>query len=100
MKNGLTQKGFIGTVDFSAEDHLFFGKIEGKDDLITFEGSTVTGPETAFIYMVDQPIADCKAEGKPAEKSYKGVLNIRISPELHKMEFNLKKKLLPGNKIS
>jgi len=34
--------------------------------------------------MVDQHIADCKAEGKPAEKSYKGILNVRLSPRLHR----------------
>jgi len=83
MKNVMTYKGFIGTVGYSPEDHLFFGKIEGIDDLITFEGETVIELETAFRYMVDQHIADCEAEGKSAEKSYKGVLNIRISPKLH-----------------
>ena len=41
MKNVLTYKGFIGTVGYSAEDHLFFGKIGGIDDLVTFEGETV-----------------------------------------------------------
>lgn len=84
MKNIITYKGFIGTIGYSAEDHLFFGKIEGIEDLITFEGETVTELETAFKYMVDQHIVDCKAEGKPAEKSYKGVLNVRLSPRLHK----------------
>ena len=84
MKNVITYKGFIGTVNFSTEDHLFFGKIEGIDGLVTFEGSTVKELEDAFRYMVDLHIADCKAEGKLAEKSYKGVLNIRISPKLHK----------------
>jgi len=34
--------------------------------------------------MLDQHIADCEKEGKPAEKSYKGVFNVRISPKLHK----------------
>jgi predicted HicB family RNase H-like nuclease len=84
MKNVLTYKGFIGTVGYSAEDHLFLGKIDGIEDLVTFEGETVSELEAAFRYMVDQHIADCEAEGKPAEKSYKGVLNIRISPNLHK----------------
>jgi predicted HicB family RNase H-like nuclease len=84
MKNVLTYKGFIGTVWCSADDHLFFGKIEGIDDLVTFEGETASELEASFRYMVDQHIADCKAEAKPAEKSYKGVLNIRISPNLHK----------------
>lgn len=84
MKNILTYKGFIGTVNFSSEDRVFFGKIEGIDDLVTFEGTTVDELEAAFKNMVDLHIADCQTEGKPVEKSYKGVFNVRISPELHK----------------
>ena len=84
MNNVLTYKNFIGTVGYSSDDHLFYGKIEGIDDLVTFEGETVSALEIAFREMVDQHIADCKAEGKPVGKSYKGVLNIRISPGLHK----------------
>ena len=84
MKNIVTYKGFIGTVHYSSEDRVFYGKIEGIDDLITFEGSSVDELETSFKNMVDLHIDDCKAEGKPADKSYKGVFNVRISPELHK----------------
>jgi predicted HicB family RNase H-like nuclease len=84
MKNVLTHKGFIGTLNFSADDRIFFGRIEGIPDLITFEGSSVEELENAFRYMVDQHIADCQEEGKPVEKSYKGLFNVRISPELHK----------------
>ena len=32
----LTYKGFIGSVHFSAVDDVFFGKVEGINDLITF----------------------------------------------------------------
>ena len=63
---------------------IFYGKIEGIDDLVTFEGSTVEELESAFRYMVDQHIEDCEKEGKSAEKSYKGVFNVRISSKLHK----------------
>jgi predicted HicB family RNase H-like nuclease len=37
----LTYKGFTGSVHFSSEDDVFFGKIEGINDLITFEGDRV-----------------------------------------------------------
>jgi predicted HicB family RNase H-like nuclease len=84
MKNTLIYKEFIGTVSYSSDDRIFYGKIEGIDDLITFEGTTVEELESAFKFMIDQHIADCEKEGKPAEKSYKGVFNIRISPKLHK----------------
>jgi predicted HicB family RNase H-like nuclease len=63
MKNVLTHRGFIGTVGYSAEDQHFFGKIERIDDLVTFEGETVSELENAFRNMVDQHIADCKTDG-------------------------------------
>jgi predicted HicB family RNase H-like nuclease len=37
MKDVITYKGLIGSVHFSAEDRVFFGKIEGINDLVTFE---------------------------------------------------------------
>ena len=83
MKNTLIYKEFIGTVSYSSDDRIFYGKIEGIDDLVTFEGTSVEELESAFKFMIDQHIADCEKEGKPAEKSYKGVFNIRISPKLH-----------------
>lgn len=59
MTDNLKYKGFSGTVNFSTEDRVFFGKIEGINDLITFEGATVDGLEKAFKYMVEKHIQDC-----------------------------------------
>ena len=61
-----------------------YGKIEGINDLISFEGSTVDELEEGFKYMVDEHILDCSMRNIPLEKSYKGNLNIRLSPDLHK----------------
>jgi predicted HicB family RNase H-like nuclease len=84
MKDILKYKGFIGSVHYAAEDRVFYGKVEGINDLISFEGSTVDELEEGFHYMVDAHIVDCKKKNIPLEKSYKGNLNIRLSPELHK----------------
>ena len=40
--------------------------------------------EEGFKYMVDEHIRDCNDKDIPLEKSYKGNLNIRLSPDLHK----------------
>ena len=84
MKDVITYKGFIGSVHFSSEDRVFYGKIKGINDLISFEGKTVDELEEGFKYMVDEHIKDCKKNHLPLEKSYKGNLNIRLAPELHK----------------
>ncbi len=84
MKDVITYKGFIGSVHFAAEDKVFYGKVEGITDLISFEGETVSQLEEGFKYMVDEHIKDCERNKRPLEKSYKGNLNIRLAPELHK----------------
>jgi predicted HicB family RNase H-like nuclease len=80
----LTYKGFIGSVHFSAQDDVFFGKVEGVNDLITFEGNSVQELKDAFHYVVDEHIKDCEIENIPVEKSYKGSFNLRIPPDLHR----------------
>lgn len=84
MKDVLRHEGFIGSVHFSAEDECFFGKIEGIDDLVTFEGQDVRELKKAFQEAVDDYREICRATGKPLFKSFKGSFNVRISPELHK----------------
>ncbi|MDH4219586.1 MAG: type II toxin-antitoxin system HicB family antitoxin [Candidatus Aminicenantes bacterium] len=84
MKDILQYKGFIGSVHFSAEDECFFGKIEGINDLVTFEAQDVKELKKAFQEAVEDYKELCKLRGKSLEKSYKGSFNVRITPELHK----------------
>jgi predicted HicB family RNase H-like nuclease len=77
-------KDDIGSVHFSAEDGVFFGKIEGINDLVTFEGTTVEEIKNAFEEAVEDYISICKQTGKILQKSCKGNFSVRISSELHK----------------
>jgi len=83
MTDRLKYKDFIGSVHFSAEDEVFYGKIEGVNDLVTFEGTTVSKLKSAFKEAVLDYIEICKETGKDVFKSYKGSFNIRVNPELH-----------------
>ena len=53
MKDILQYKDFIGSVHFNAADEIFFGKIEGIDDLVSFEGNTVSELKQAFEEAVN-----------------------------------------------
>src|SRR3972149_4025372 len=75
MKDVITYKGFIGSVHYSAEDEVFYGKIEGVNDLVTFEGKSVEELKTSFEYVVNEHIKDCEEQELPLEKSYKGNFN-------------------------
>jgi predicted HicB family RNase H-like nuclease len=89
MTDKLLYKEFIGTVHFSTKDLIFYGTIEGINDLVTFEGETVTELKKSFEESVDDYIDICNEIGKNPLKSFKGSFNVRIDPELHSKAFKL-----------
>jgi len=84
MKNLMTYKDYWGSVNYSSEDEVFYGKIEGINDLVNFEGTSVTELKKAFEEAVEDYLVFCKEIGKEPLKPYKGSFNIRIDPKLHK----------------
>lgn len=81
--NTLSYKGYIGSVAFSEKDNVFFGKVEGIDGLVNFEGESVKELTNAFHEAVDDYLAYCQEEGLEPHKSYSGSLNVRLTPEMH-----------------
>ena len=84
MSNTLKYKGYTGAVAFSEEDGVFFGKVEGIDGLVNFEGSSVQELTASFQGAVDDYLAYCDSEGIAPRKAYSGTLNIRIAPAVHR----------------
>lgn len=84
MNNTIQYKGYVGSVEFSEEDGLFYGKVMGIRSLISYEGENAKELINDFHSAIDDYLEMCKAEGKTPEVAYKGSFNIRISPELHK----------------
>lgn len=84
MKNTMEYKGYIGSVEFSESDEIFFGQVQGIHSLISYEGTNAKELIEDFHEVVDEYLELCNEEGIEPEKAYKGSFNIRISPELHK----------------
>lgn len=84
MSNTMEYKGYVGSVEFSESDGLFYGKVQGIRTLISYEGTDAKQLVEDFHGAVDDYLALCAEEGIEPEKAYKGSFNIRISPELHK----------------
>ena len=63
MKDVLKYKDFLGSVHYSAEDEVFFGKLIGVDDLITFEGNDVSQLKKGFEEAVEDYLEICKSVG-------------------------------------
>ncbi len=82
--NTLKYKGYIGSVAYSEPDKVFFGKLEGIDDLVNYEGESVDELTAAFHEAVDDYLIFCEEHNCKPEKSYSGSFNIRISPATHR----------------
>jgi predicted HicB family RNase H-like nuclease len=87
--NTLKYKGYIGSVAYSEPDKVFFGKLEGIDDLVNYEGESVQELTDAFHEAVDDYLVFCEDHGVKPEKSYTGTFNVRIAPDTHRDIANL-----------
>jgi len=61
MDNLLVYKGFSARIEFDARDNIFFGRILGIEDLVTFHGESVSDLREAFQEAVIDYLESCKA---------------------------------------
>lgn len=62
MENTMNYKGYVGSIEFSEADGIFFGKVQGIRSLISYEGSNAKELEDEFHGAVDDYLALCKVE--------------------------------------
>lgn len=48
MNNTIQYKGYVGSVEFSEEDGIFYGKVMGIRSLISYEGESAKELRTIF----------------------------------------------------
>jgi predicted HicB family RNase H-like nuclease len=66
----LEYKGYSGTIDFSKQDKLLFGKVRGMRSLLSYEGSAEVELEADFTYAIDEYLNDCKMLNTKSENPY------------------------------
>ena len=77
MNNTMEQyKGYVGTVEFSASDAPFYGKVMGIRALISYEGQNAEDLIEYFHNAARDYLERCKAQGKEPKKSYKGSVSL------------------------
>ncbi len=81
----ITYKDYRGSIEYSAEDEVFYGKVIGINDLVSFEGTNVGELKESFKESVDDYLDTCLQMDKEPEKEYKGSFNVRVPADLHKM---------------
>lgn len=77
-------KGYIGKVEFDAEDEIFHGCIVNIDDTVTFAGTSVRELKKAFRDSVEDYLEFCTTRGEKPDKPYSGALRLRLEPSLHR----------------
>jgi predicted HicB family RNase H-like nuclease len=83
MSNILDYRNYRARVEFDAEDGLFFGRIAGIRDGVTFHADTVPALIEAFHEAVDDYLATCASLRKTPDRPFSGKLMLRVDPAVH-----------------
>lgn len=84
MKDMIQYKGYYGSVHYSDDDQVFFGKIEYIKSLVNYEATNVKDLRKAFQEAVDDYIKFCQNEGIEPEQPFRGSFNVRTGSDLHR----------------
>ena len=84
MNNMMEYKGYYSNPRYSAEDNVFWGKLDGISDSVSFEGTSVDELQTAFAEAVEDYLDTCKRNGMIPKMPFRGRFEININPDLHR----------------
>ena len=92
MNNFMQYKGYVGSIEFSQQDMLFYGKVLGITSLISYEGIDAESLTSDFYASIDAYLEMCEERNTKPERPYKGSFNVRIAPDLHRQLAIISKK--------
>lgn len=81
--NTVEHRGIKGTIEFDQQSKMFIGKLIGVNGAVMYEALDAKEFETNFISAVDEYINICESNDFPIKKEFKGVFNVRTTPEIH-----------------
>ena len=84
MKNTIEYKGYTGSVEYSDEDGIFFGKVQFIRTSISYEGADAVSLRQDFHDGIDDYLEMCKEKNLNPEQPFKGSFNVRVGRNLHR----------------
>lgn len=84
MNNMMQYKDYLGSIHYSDEDQILYGKVEYIRSLISFEGEDIPSLRANFEAAIDDYLALCKDKGITPDKPFKGTFNVRVGSQLHR----------------
>lgn len=85
MSAVMEYKGYHAKVEYDDDDNIFVGTVIGLNDILCFHGTSVDELTTAFQNCIENYLQWCKESGKQPEKEFKGLFNVRIKPDSHRL---------------
>lgn len=92
MSKPLSHKGYAAHIQFDAEDRIFFGRVIGIADIVSFHGESVDELARAFEEAVDGYIAMSATMKRPAQKPASGKIMPRVPPGRHHRRRGIRQK--------
>lgn len=82
--NTMRHGKYIAAIEFDDDAGLFHGEIINLNDVVTFQGQSVTELKKAFKESIEDYLEACAEFGKEPEKPFTGQFVIRLSPRVHR----------------
>ena len=79
----LNYRGYTASIRIDDNHETFVGKVEGINDLISFEGKDFDGLKKGFENAVDSYLRFCEKLGKDPDKKYSGKISYRTDEATH-----------------
>jgi len=79
MNGKLTYKGYVGSIDYTPEDGVLFGKVLGIKGLISYEGVSITDINKDFEEAIDDYLEMCADKGYEPQKPVIVNDNVQLS---------------------
>lgn len=83
-ENLLKYREYSAAVEYDSKLRMFHGEVIGLNDVITFQGKSVSELEKEMKNSVEDYLEFCLKKGKAPEKSFSGTLNLRMDKVLHR----------------
>lgn len=80
----LKYKEYEGTAELDMSRGICRGKVLFIDDLVTYEADSPRQLQSEFELAVEDYLATCASVGKEPQRPFRGLFNVRVSPELHR----------------
>ncbi|WP_084154265.1 type II toxin-antitoxin system HicB family antitoxin [Maridesulfovibrio frigidus] len=77
-------KTYTGQIEPDTEQDILYGRILNINDVVDFQGTTISEARKAFEESVDSYLEVCKEFGKEPDKPFSGKTTLRMGTDLHK----------------